>query len=98
MQLYVDFIRLDRFLSTLEEELREISRIEDIWEKNRILSRGVPIEDVRMMERGRYLNAERERIQSRKNYLIKVQQLLSGVVEKNELHLEDALRRLQRLD
>ena len=98
MQLYVDFIRLDRFLSTLEEELREISRIEDIWEKNRILSRGVPIEDARMMERGGYLNAERKRIQGRKNYLIKVQQLLSGVVEKNEIHLEDALRRLQRLD
>lgn len=98
MQLYVDFIQLDRFFSTLEDELREISRLEDIWEKNRALSRGVPIEDALMMERGRYLNAERERIQGRKNYLIKVQQLLSGVVEKNELHLEDALRRLQRLD
>lgn len=98
MQLYVDLINLDRFLSTLDEELREINRLEGIWEKQRALFVGVPIEEERMLERSRYLKRERERIQGRKNYLLKAQELLPRATEENKANLENMLQRLRQLN
>lgn len=98
MQLYVDLIKLDRFLSTLEEELREISRLEGIWEKQRDFSAGLPIEEKRILERSRYLKRERERIQSRKTYLMKVQELLPCATEENKGNLTNMLQQLRQLN
>lgn len=98
MQLYVDLIKLDCFLSTLEEELREISRLENILEKQYVFSLGIPIEEERILERRRYLSIEREKVQSRKNYLMKAQELFSRAADKNKVNLESALQRLQRLN
>lgn len=98
MQFYLDLVKLDRFLSTLEEELREISRLEGILEAQRTLSIGNPLEEERMIGRSRYLMKERERIQGRKNYLVKVQELIPRATEETKANLENMLHRLRQLN
>ena len=98
MQFYVDLIKLDRFLSTLEEELREISRLEGVLERQKMLSGGFPAEEERILERSRFLKKERERIQGRKIYIMKAQELLYGAENKNQSSLENTLQQLRRLN
>lgn len=98
MQFYVDLVNLDRFLSTLDEELREINRLEGILDRQRALSCGMPDEEAIILERSRFIKKERERIQSRKTYLMKAQELFPSAEKKTKSSLESTILELQQLN
>lgn len=98
MPFYVDLVNLDRFLSTLDEELREINRLEGIVEKQRALSSGMPNDEAIILARSRFIKKERERIQSRKTYLLKAQELFPSAEKKTKSSLESAILELQQLN
>jgi hypothetical protein len=96
MQFYVDLGKLDCFLSTIDEELREISRLEGIFATQKLLSDGSPEEAARILERSRFLKHARESAQGRKQYLMKAQELLFRAEKSNQASLEALLQYLRR--
>lgn len=98
MQFDLDLIKLDRFLSSLDEELREVSRLEGLLETQRVLSIDNPLEQERILRRSKYIKMERERIQGRKRYLMKAQELIPRAMEETKANLEITLLQLKQLN
>lgn len=95
MQISVDLSRLDRYISVVEEELREIERLDGILARQIRQSGSLPTEWEKIRMRRRYLDRQRESARGRQSYLKHVQEKMAVVARCSEEELNELRQYLQ---
>ena len=95
VQTHVDLSRLDRYLSVVEEELREVNRISDILSAQIRQSDNLLLEWEIVQRRQKYLEKQRESVKGRLSYLGQIQEKMAAVTRNSQEQLKDLLMYLQ---